>query len=131
MDKLNEILKLIEVLIYDYARNNPSVLDKNIIFRQEINLNSGQTGKITYNVPSGHRFYFYAYAGNYQPNSIWKEYVDGKIIAVRTAPPQSLQDHQRIYPCIEIADNKVEIEITNADAVAHNYIIEIRGWLRK
>lgn len=131
MDRQEEIINLLKKIAYDYERNNPIALDKNIIYREEVLINPNETKKITYRVPSGYRFFFCSYAGNYNPNSMWKEYVDGKIIAYRTAPPQSLQDHQRIYPCVEIADRDVTIEITNYDNVQHSYIIEIRGWLRK
>lgn len=131
MNKIDELMNLLDAFIYIYARNNPIVLDSNVIYRKIITIAPNSTEKITYKVPSGYRFYFYSWAGNYVENSEWKEYVDDKLIAIRTAPPQSLQDHQRIYPCIEIASDKVDIEIKNNDNVDHDYIIEIRGWLRK
>jgi hypothetical protein len=122
-----EILKL----RLDYSRDNPVIGDKFILFRSFVVIAAGGEETIQFNVPQGLNVYIVSWAGNYNANSEWTLIVDDETIESRTAPPQSLQDHQKVYTPALIAHNKIEIKINNNDTIPHEYVVEVRGWQRK
>jgi len=117
----------------DFSRDNPVIGDKPIIFREEVEVPGTPASEktVVFDVPQGLKIYIVGWAGNYVENSLWTFIVDDEYIETRKAPPQSLQDYQKIYTPPIIAHNKIEIRIKNNNALPQTYVVEVRGWQRK